>query len=176
MNLNHPIILCGYTSCGKTTTGMLLARQLGIPFYDTDQMLSSQNHMSIPELFAKSGEACFRDLEHEIAKQVSTLGPCVVSTGGGMLAAERNAKILSDCGTIIYIRRPFADCYASLSRQPERPLFRNHTKKELEESYRNREVAYQKYAAATIKNDRTPEDAVRQILSALGLPDENPSC
>lgn len=169
MNLNHPIILCGYTSCGKTTTGKLLARRLGIPFYDTDQMLSSQNHMSIPELFAKNGEARFRDLEHEIARQVCTLGPCVVSTGGGMLVAERNAKILSDCGAVIYIQRPFEDCYASLSTQPDRPLFRGHTKEELAETYRQREAAYQKYAAATIKNDRTPEDAVDQILGALGL-------
>lgn len=167
MKIRQPIILCGFMSCGKTTVGIRLAEKLGIPFHDTDQMLIRQNQMTIPEMFAKGGEALFRDLEHEIAKQVCTMGPSVISTGGGMLIPERNAAILSRHGVIIYIRRPFERCYASISRQPDRPLFKNHTKEELAETYQKRAEIYQKYAAFTIKNDSTPEDAVRQILSAL---------
>ena len=39
MARNCPIILCGFTSSGKTTIGKLLSERLGLPFYDTDQML-----------------------------------------------------------------------------------------------------------------------------------------
>lgn len=166
--IRQPIILCGFTSCGKTTIGSLLARQLGIPFYDTDQMLIQQNQMTIPEIFSKGGETLFRDLEHEIAKQICTMPPSVVSTGGGMLIAERNAAVLSRQGIIIAIIRPFDQCYTSISQKPDRPLFKNHTKEELEEIYQMRSEIYQKCAAFTIKNDSTPEDAVRQILSVLG--------
>lgn len=167
-DIRQPIILCGFTSCGKTTIGGLLASRLGLPFYDTDQMLIQQNQMTIPEIFSKGGEALFRDLEHEIAKQIGTMPPSVVSTGGGMLIAERNAAVLSKHGIIIAVVRPFDQCYASISRKPDRPLFKNHTKEELAEIYQTRSEIYQKRAAFTIKNDSTPKNAVRQILCALG--------
>ena len=53
MTPEHPIILCGFTSSGKTTIGKLLSEQLGLPFYDTDQMLIEHYKMTIPEIFAK---------------------------------------------------------------------------------------------------------------------------
>lgn len=40
--LTKPIFLCGYTSSGKTTIGKELARQLDVPFYDTDELITSQ--------------------------------------------------------------------------------------------------------------------------------------
>ena len=79
MTPEHPIILCGFTSSGKTTIGKLLSEQLGLPFYDTDQMLIEHYKMTIPGIFAKGGESLFRDYEHEIAHQVCGLGPSVVS-------------------------------------------------------------------------------------------------
>ena len=78
MTPEHPIILCGFTSSGKTTIGKLLSEQLGLPFYDTDQMLIEHYKMTIPEIFAEGGESLFRDYEHEIARQVCGLGPSVV--------------------------------------------------------------------------------------------------
>ena len=51
MTPEHPIILCGFTSSGKTTIGKLLSEQLGLPFYDTDQMLIEHYKMTIPEIF-----------------------------------------------------------------------------------------------------------------------------
>ena len=75
MTPEHPIILCGFTSSGKTTIGKLLSEQLGLPFYDTDQMLIEHYKMTIPEIFAEGGESLFRDYEHEIARQVCGLGP-----------------------------------------------------------------------------------------------------
>ena len=101
-----PIILCGFTSSGKTTIGKLLSEKLNLPFFDTDQMLIEHYQMTIPEIFSKGGETLFRDYEHEIARQVCTLGPSVVSTGGGMLTFDRNGEILAKSGIIFYIDRP----------------------------------------------------------------------
>lgn len=167
MTQKQTIILCGFTSCGKTTIGKMLAKTLSLPFYDTDLMLTENCNMTIREIFRKGGETMFRDLEHEIAKQVCDLGPSVVSTGGGMLTYDRNGTLLSDCGVIFYIDRPFNDCYANLSRQPDRPLFKNHTREELEDTYRERCGLYMKFTDHTIKNDGAPEDAVKKICEIL---------
>ena len=167
MTPEHPIILCGFTSSGKTTIGKLLSEQLGLPFYDTDQMLIEHYKMTIPGIFAKGGESLFRDYEHEIARQVCGLGPSVVSTGGGMLTFDRNGEILEKSGTIFYIDRPFEDCYRNLALHPERPLFKNHTKEEIENTYLTRRGLYKKYAKYAIPNTTGPQDAVTIICSLL---------
>ncbi len=167
MTPEHPIILCGFTSSGKTTIGKLLSEQLGLPFYDTDQMLIEHYKMTIPEIFAKGGESLFRDYEHEIAHQVCGLGPSVVSTGGGMLTFDRNGEILEKSGTIFYIDRPFEDCYRNLALHPERPLFKNHAKEEIENTYLTRRGLYKKYAKYDIPNTKGPQDAVEKICALL---------
>ena len=68
-----------------------------------------------------------------------------------MLTFSRNGDLLSKAGTIIYINRPFEDCYNSLMKNPDRPLMKNNTKEELLDRYNKRAVSYQAYAAFTVK-------------------------
>ena len=154
--LTKPIFLCGYTNSGKTTIGKELARQLDVPFYDTDELITSQTGQTPQQIFASQGNEAFRNIEHEITKQVSSYPPCVIST-----------DLLSKAGTIIYLNRPFEDCYKSLMRNPDRPLIKNNTKEELLDRYNKRAVSYEAYAAFTVKNDRTPQATARHIIELL---------
>ncbi|RHV90247.1 hypothetical protein DXA97_00730 [Clostridium sp. OF09-36] len=87
--ITKPVFLCGYTSSGKTTVGKELAKQLGVPFFDTDTLLEEQTGQTPQQLFAEKGEACFRDLEHEIARQASCYPP--VSSPQAAACWPRNA-------------------------------------------------------------------------------------
>jgi shikimate kinase len=165
--ITKPVFLCGYTSSGKTTVGKELAKQLGVSFFDTDELLARQAGQTPQQIFAEKGEAYFRDLEHEIARQTAAYPPCVISTGGGMLISERNGKLLSEAGTIIYLNRPFEACYRSLMQNPDRPLIKNNTREELRERYEKRAVSYQTYADFTVKNDRTPQLTAQRIVEFL---------
>lgn len=71
MEQNANIVLCGFMGCGKTTIGKLLAKNTGWPFIDMDHYIEQNAHMSISEIFAKHGEAYFRDLEHTAVKQLA---------------------------------------------------------------------------------------------------------
>lgn len=165
--ITKPVFLCGYTSSGKTTVGKELAKQLGVSFFDTDELLARQAGQTPQQIFAEKGEAYFRDLEHEIARQTSAYPLCVISTGGGMLISERNGKLLSEAGTIIYLNRPFEACYRSLMQNPDRPLIKNNTREELRERYEKRAFSYQTYADFTVKNDRTPQLTAQRIVEFL---------
>ena len=84
-----------------------------------------------------------------------------------MLTFSRNGDLLSKAGTIIYINRPFEDCYNSLMKNPDRPLIKNNTKEELLDRYNKRAVSYQAYAAFAVKNDQTPSLTARHIIDLL---------
>lgn len=164
---SRPIILCGFMSSGKTTVGRPLARRLGYEFVDTDELLVETYGMTIPEMFKKGGETYFRDLEHEIAKKVCSMSRTVVSTGGGMLTFPRNGEILSRYGIVVYLEKDFEECYSRLVLQNHRPIVQSKTKEELRQMYRERIGLYKKYAAYTVENHGTVEEAVERIAGYI---------
>ncbi len=65
IELKKPIVLVGMMGAGKTAIGKALARRLDVPFRDSDAALEEAASMSIAEIFARDGEAFFRDREAE---------------------------------------------------------------------------------------------------------------
>lgn len=85
---------------GKTTVGRLLATTLGYQFVDTDQLIEAKSDKTIPQIFSEDGEPHFRDLERQVALELSARSRLVVSTGGGMLMNEVVADTFAKTGAI----------------------------------------------------------------------------
>ena len=66
MNLNKNLILIGMMASGKSTIGRLLAKRLGLKFFDVDFIIEKKAKMKIFQMFEKKEEAKFRDLEKKI--------------------------------------------------------------------------------------------------------------
>ena len=101
------IALCGFMASGKSALGRRLAAALGYDFVDTDELLLRRTGQTLPEMFAIGGEAYFRDREHEVVREAALLEHAVISTGGGVLTFERNARLLAQYTKIIHVRRSF---------------------------------------------------------------------
>lgn len=89
------IILCGMMGCGKTTCANLLGTKLGRQVVDTDDLVVKKAGMNISELFAAQGEAAMRDLETQVARELSEKQDLVIATGGG-LPSGRGTEICCD--------------------------------------------------------------------------------
>jgi len=156
---HNTITLCGFMGCGKTTIGKMLASALDYRFADTDEMLISETGKSIAQIFAESGESHFRDLEHQIVQKAAALSHCVISTGGGVMTFERNARLLARHTTIVHIHRCFDDCYDAIRKRTNRPLSGSKSREELLSLYESRFAAYEKYAHYTLANNASAEAA-----------------
>ncbi|XBG79787.1 shikimate kinase [Enterococcus cecorum] len=51
------IVLVGYMGAGKSTVAKLLAEKLAMPIVDLDKKIEESAQLSIPDIFAKQGEA-----------------------------------------------------------------------------------------------------------------------
>jgi shikimate kinase len=165
------VCLTGFMGSGKSTTGRLLASQLGWMYVDLDRRITEAAGQSIPEIFARKGEAEFRRLEHDqLARLVAEAGqdqkPRIVSLGGGTIAQPQNLALLRENGAaLIWLDCPIEELLVRCAQITDRPLFRD------EASFRH---LYQErlpfYEMADYRVDSTVPSArlVEQIL-ALGI-------
>ena len=95
---------------GKSAVGAELAKRWSCSFHDLDEQIEDAAGQSITEIFRKSGEAGFRELERQAVQDIradfSALDPStsfVIATGGGSLLDIRNRVDLESIGVLIHL-------------------------------------------------------------------------
>ncbi len=154
------IILIGMPGCGKTTLGKLLAKKLGRPFYDADDIFTKTYEISPADVITAEGEEVFREMEHKISKELGKLSGAVISCGGGVVTREYNYAPLHQNGTLVFLERELE----KLSKKG-RPLSQS---KPIEEIYVARINAYKRFADITVRSTEIPEKTAELALKMLG--------
>ena len=65
-----------------------------------DKLVVEKAKLSIPQIVAKFGWDRFRDLESEVAREISRENNCVIDAGGGVVLREENVENLKTDGLI----------------------------------------------------------------------------
>lgn len=153
------IVLIGMPGCGKSTVGRALATALGRPFIDADSEIEKEAGVSIPEIFADSGEPCFRAIETKVLARLGKGSGAVIATGGGCVTVQDNYPLLHQNGTVVWLRR-------ALDRLPSegRPLSQRSS---MEDMYEKRKDKYAAFADITADNNGTVEQTLDEIMEAL---------
>lgn len=150
------LVLEGMPSSGKSTVGKLLAKALNRQFIDTDSLIEKECGVKIEQIFNKHGEEYFRQVESDIIKKVSKLSGVVIAIGGGSPIREENRLALKQNGIVYYIKRNIENLVSD-----NRPLSKA---KGVLEIYNERKEIYENFADYVIVNDKSPQDAVEEIL------------
>jgi shikimate kinase len=121
----HPIVLVGLMGAGKTTVGRRLAEKLGLVFVDADHEIEVAAGQTIPEIFAKHGEAYFRDGERKVIARLLENGAQVLATGGGAYMNADTRGAIRSHGISIWLRADFDLLMRRVRRRSNRPLLQN---------------------------------------------------
>ena len=153
------IVLVGMPGCGKTTVAGIIGRMTGRPVQDVDTMIEQRAGITIPEIFAQSGEEGFRALETQIITEAGAQSGAVIATGGGSVTRLENYAPLHQNAVIVWLQR-------DIDKLPRdgRPLSAHA---DLNEMFRRRAPMYSAFADMTADNNGTPEAAAEMILEAL---------
>ncbi len=153
------IVLIGMPGSGKTTIAAALSRTLGREAVEADDLISQKAGMSIPEIFAQSGEEGFRALETEVLAEQGKRSGIILSTGGGCVTRSENYPLLHQNGVIFCLTR-------ALSKLPTdgRPISQST---DLAQLYARREPLYRRFADVMVSNDGAPEDTLHTIMEVL---------
>lgn len=97
------IILMGYRCTGKTSAGRRLAERMGLPFYDTDELVERETGRTIPQIVAGQGWQAFREAETAVILGLSGVDRSVLALGGGAVLDARNSNSLKKKGVFVWL-------------------------------------------------------------------------
>ena len=170
------IALVGFMGSGKSALGRLLARKTGRRHLDSDDLIESMTGLSIPDIFARSGEAEFRTIEKKVIGSLDFAPDEIVSLGGGAVLDPDNRAVIGAKALSFWI---YADPRSVEDRiaPGSRPLLDGKSPADRAEVlFRSRISAYAGTADAVLVNDGRPqdleaaaqriEDEIRQSLHA----------
>jgi shikimate kinase len=163
------LYLLGFMASGKTTVGRAVAQQLGWSFADLDMEIERDQGISISDLFARHGEARFRDFEAEaIRRHVARVEaglPWVLALGGGAIIRPANWELIQNNGVTVWLDCPLEVIRRRLGDDVTRPLARDRAA--LAQLYDTRRPLYSR---ADFRIDIDSDDAGEAARRILQLP------
>jgi len=163
--LKRTIALVGMMGSGKTAIGRALAQQLDVPFLDSDAEIERAAQASIADIFARDGEAFFRDREAEVIARLLSGTPAVLSTGGGAFLAERNRASIAAHGVAVWLDAELDLLWDRVRHKETRPLLRTaDPRATLAEIY---EARVPIYAKAELRVPADPGFSIDQMTARV---------
>jgi len=161
---------------GKSAVGKQLARDLGLDFIDSDAEIEKRTGVDIAYIFEKEGEAGFRIREREMITELAKRDAIVLATGGGAVLEPDNRRLLTKCGTVVYLETTIEQQLERTRHTRHRPLLVDRDPETvLTELMEVRAPLYEEVADITVKTGgRRVGAVVGEIRKALGHDDEAP--
>lgn len=165
-------VLVGIPGAGKSSIGRELAKQLDVPFIDTDRVVEMQAGKSVAEIFVQDGEASFRELEEAAVLQSLEHPTAVVSLGGGSILSSAVRTALSHHLTI-WLQTSVASALRRTNMNQNRPLLIEAPRATLMKLLEQREQFYREVSDQVIETDnKNIKVLVDQIMSQLSKVDQ----
>ena len=164
------IVLTGFMGAGKSTTGALLARELGWQFLDSDHVIEARAGRTVAQIFASEGEAAFRTLEAETIRNLSRDENLVLALGGGAIEHQLTREALQSLPDtrIVFLDAPLDIMVARCLAQPDaavRPVLADRQR--LVERFMLRLPHYRSAHLTVATEQQSPAEVASEILTAL---------
>ena len=159
------VYLVGFMGAGKTSVGRALAAQLGWSFVDLDAEIERSQKMAVRDIFSKSGELKFRQLESEHLKRVSERPRAVIALGGGASVDPENRLVIDSTGTSVWLNVRFETAARRVSTDGTRPLFKDL--QHAERLYETRLSIYRLARIHVLADNRPPAEIAGEIAMRL---------
>lgn len=169
--MRNNLYLIGFMGCGKTTVARKFCRMFSMEMLEMDEELEKRAGMSIPDIFARHGEAYFRDMETLLIKELRERGNTVVSCGGGAPLCEENVEAMRQGGTVVLLTASPETIYERVKDSSNRPVIEgNKTPSYIAELMEQRRPVYEAAADLTIETDgKTVPEICRELAGCLGV-------
>ena len=160
------LTLIGMPGAGKSTIGIILAKNLGFGFVDTDVLIQISQQKTLQRIIDENGHLGLRAFEEREIIRLN-VDRHVIATGGRAVYSERAMNHLGAISTIIFLEVDYETIKNRIRNFETRGIAKakDQTFREL---FEERRVLYEKYAEITVNcNELDQETVARRIEDSL---------
>lgn len=173
MKKKSNIVLIGMPGSGKSTVGIILAKNLGIEFVDTDILIQTAENRTLQDIVDNRGHMALRAIEERELLRID-LQKHVVATGGSAAYSEPAMLHLKENGIIVFLDVDLNALRARVSNYDTRGLAKR-PEQSFQDLFDERFELYTKYADITIQSSNISQDlAVNRLMEELAKLDITP--
>ncbi|MDO8462006.1 MAG: shikimate kinase [Deltaproteobacteria bacterium] len=167
------VLLTGFMGTGKTAVGEALAKRLGesplgYSFIDLDQNIVKSCGLTVSEIFAKKGEAFFRQEEKRQLQEALKTESVVIATGGGAVIDPENRRLMKRESVVVLLTAEPEVILERIGHLKGRPLLEGENKLATIQKLLAEREAFYGDATMTVDTSRnTIEETVQELLCQL---------
>lgn len=142
--MKNNIVLIGMPGVGKSTLGVVLAKELGFEFVDADLLIQKREKHLLKEIIAQEGVDGFLKIENDVNAGIQT-DKTVIATGGSVIYGAEAMEHLKTIGTVVYLKLDYETLDSRLGSLKGRGVVLRDGQT-LKSLYEERVPLYEKYA------------------------------
>jgi shikimate kinase len=159
------LTLIGMPGSGKSTVGIVLAKNLGLGFIDTDVLIQINQQRVLQEILDQSGYLGLRAIEEAQILNIN-IDDHVIATGGSAVYSEKAMTHLKRISTIIFLEATFEVIQRRIRNFDTRGIAKaqNQSFKAL---FEERQLLYQKHAQIRIDCNTLDQDRLAEKIALV---------
>jgi shikimate kinase len=162
------VVLIGMPGSGKSTVGVILAKQLTKRFVDTDILIQNIAGKSLQAIVNNEGHMALREIEEKVLLSVRCKNH-IIATGGSAAYSEAAMLHLKKNGAVVFLQTTLSELKARIHNYETRGLAKRPDQS-FQDLFNERESLYNKYADITVEGSSLTQDQVcDEIISQLQL-------
>jgi shikimate kinase len=156
------LTLIGMPGAGKSTVGIILAKNLSFGFIDTDVLIQINQQKSLQQIIDESDHLNLRTIEEKEIMKLNIKNH-VIATGGSATYSTNAMSHLLNISKVIFLEVSFEEIKRRIHNFKTRGIAKseNQTFREL---YDERQYLYKKYAEITINCNRLDQEEIAMSI------------
>lgn len=160
------IVLIGMPGVGKSTVGVILAKELGYQFLDADLLIQKAEGKLLKDIIAEEGTEGFIQIENRVNASIEA-ERTVIATGGSVVYGKEAMEHLKSIGTVVYLKVEYEEIRARLADIKGRGVVLKKGQT-LQDLYEERTPLYERYADVCITETGLGiEQTVQKLLEQM---------
>ncbi len=159
------LTLIGMPGAGKSTVGVILAKELAFGFLDTDILIQINRQKSLQQILDESGHLELRRIEEEEILKLN-IKHQVIATGGSVVYSDKAMEHLRQISLIVFIDVEFEEIGRRIKNFASRGIAKapNQTFHEL---YLERQALYRRHADLCVDGNRLSQEELAAHIADL---------
>ena len=164
--MKENIVLIGMPGVGKSTLGVVLAKELGFQFVDADLLIQERENRLLKEIIAEDGVEGFLKIENDVNASIRA-EKTVIATGGSVIYGAEAMEHLKEIGTVVYLKLDYETLDSRLGNLKGRGVVLKDGQT-LKDLYDERIPLYEKYADVIVDEGGLDlEQTLTQVLKQI---------